>query len=165
MKFSITVVMAFFLVKVKILFRFAKTGAKVCVQLLSRVRLCDPVDCRLLCPWNFPGKNTVVGCRFLLHWIFPTRGSNLHLLAGRFLTTAPPSGRTWTFRTGGLKPYCSHQGEVVVSDLLTLLLQFSAVFTFNSCWEPLEASSHPNPFLFSSTFPLQIKINWLSWQM
>ena len=33
---------------------------------------------RLLCPWNFPGKNTGVDCHFLLHRIFPTQGSNLH---------------------------------------------------------------------------------------
>ena len=38
---------------------------------------------RLLCPWNFPGKNTGVGCYFLLQRIFLTQGSNpclLHLL-------------------------------------------------------------------------------------
>ena len=34
---------------------------------------------RLLCPWDFPGKNTVVGCHFLLQEIFPTQGSNLGL--------------------------------------------------------------------------------------
>ena len=34
---------------------------------------------RLLCPWNFPGKNTGEGCCFLLLWIFPTQGSNLGL--------------------------------------------------------------------------------------
>ena len=28
--------------------------------------LCDPMDCRLLCPWDFPGKNTRMGCHFLL---------------------------------------------------------------------------------------------------
>ena len=41
------------------------------------------VAARLLCPWNFPGKNTGVGCLFLLMGIFPTQGSNpnvLHLL-------------------------------------------------------------------------------------
>ena len=27
---------------------------------------------RLLCPWNFPSKNTGVGCHFLLQGIFPT---------------------------------------------------------------------------------------------
>ena len=31
---------------------------------------------RLLCPWNFPGKNTGMGCHFFLHWILPTQGSN-----------------------------------------------------------------------------------------
>ena len=31
---------------------------------------------RILCPWNFPGKNTGVGCRFLLQGIFPTQGWN-----------------------------------------------------------------------------------------
>ena len=38
---------------------------------------------RLLCPWDFPGKNIGVGCRFLLQRIFLTQGSNLclfHLL-------------------------------------------------------------------------------------
>ena len=30
---------------------------------------------RLLCPWNFPGKNTGVGCHFLFQGIFPTQGS------------------------------------------------------------------------------------------
>ena len=38
---------------------------------------------RLLCPWNFPGKNTEVGCNFFFQGIFPTQGSNpclLHLL-------------------------------------------------------------------------------------
>ena len=36
-----------------------------CVQ-----SFCDPLHCsspgRLLCPWDFPGKNTGVGCHFLL---------------------------------------------------------------------------------------------------
>ena len=35
---------------------------------------------RLLCSWNFPGKNTGVGCHFLLQRIFPTQGSNPYLL-------------------------------------------------------------------------------------
>ena len=35
---------------------------------------------RLLCPWDFSGKNTGVGCHFLLQGIFPTQGSNLDLL-------------------------------------------------------------------------------------
>ena len=30
---------------------------------------------KLLCPWNFPGKNTGVGCHFLFLGVFPTQGS------------------------------------------------------------------------------------------
>ena len=30
---------------------------------------------RLLCPWDFPGKNTRVSCHFLLQGSFPTQGS------------------------------------------------------------------------------------------
>ena len=31
------------------------------------------LSARLLCPWNFPGKNTGIGCHFLLRWIFQPR--------------------------------------------------------------------------------------------
>ena len=48
---------------------------------------------RLLCPWDFPGKNNGVGCHFLLQRIFLTQRSNLRHLhwQGGFLTTEPPS--------------------------------------------------------------------------
>ena len=35
---------------------------------------------RLLCPWNFLGKNTGVGCHFLFKEVFLTQGSNPCLL-------------------------------------------------------------------------------------
>ena len=35
---------------------------------------------RLLCPWDFSGKNTGVDCHLLLQGIFPTQGLNPHLL-------------------------------------------------------------------------------------
>ena len=35
---------------------------------------------RLLCPWDFPGKNTGVGCHFLLQGILLTQGWNPGLL-------------------------------------------------------------------------------------
>ena len=35
---------------------------------------------RPLCPWNSPGKNTIVGCHALLQGILLTQGSNLGLL-------------------------------------------------------------------------------------
>ena len=52
--------------------------------------LCWPA--KLLCPWDFPGKNTGVGCHAFLQGIFPTQGSNLCLMspasAGMFFTTS-----------------------------------------------------------------------------
>ena len=36
---------------------------------------------RLLCPWNFAGKNTWVGCHFLLQGIFPTQRLNSYLFS------------------------------------------------------------------------------------
>ena len=39
---------------------------------------CDPT--RLLCPWDFPIKNTGVACHFLLQGIFQTQESNPGLL-------------------------------------------------------------------------------------
>ena len=45
---------------------------------------CSPMqpylDCRLLCPWDSPGKNSRGGCHVLLQGIFPTQGLNPHLL-------------------------------------------------------------------------------------
>ena len=38
--------------------------------------LCDPMDTRLLHPWDFLGTSTGVGCHFLLQGIFPTQGAN-----------------------------------------------------------------------------------------
>ena len=44
---------------------------------------------RLLCPWDFPGKNTRVGCHFLLQGIFLTLGSNLHFLQWQVVDSLP----------------------------------------------------------------------------
>ena len=39
----------------------------------------DPMDIRVLCPWDYPGKNTGVGCHALLQEIILTQGLNSHL--------------------------------------------------------------------------------------
>ena len=48
---------------------------------------------RLLCPCNFPGKNTEVGCHFRLQGIFPihepTSPASVSCIAGRFFTAEP----------------------------------------------------------------------------
>ena len=57
-------------------------GCRVAVVQLHRT-LCNPMDSartRLLCPWDFPGKDIGMGCHFLLQGIFLTQGSNLCLL-------------------------------------------------------------------------------------
>ena len=49
--------------------------SKMCAQSLSHVRLFvtpRAVACQVLCPWDFPGKNSGVGCHFLLQRIFQT---------------------------------------------------------------------------------------------
>ena len=68
--------------------------------------LCNSMDCnptRLLCPWNFPGKNTGVGCLFLLQGIFsPQENEPMSLvssaLAGGFLTIVPPGKPSYIVR-------------------------------------------------------------------
>ena len=44
-----------------------------------------PYPTKLLCPWDFPSKNTGVGCHVLLQGIFPIQGSNPHLLHHRWI--------------------------------------------------------------------------------
>ena len=56
------------------------TLACVCSVMSDSLRPHGPQPTRLLCPWNFPGKNTGLGCHFFLQGIFLTLGSNLHLL-------------------------------------------------------------------------------------
>ena len=79
----------------------------------------------LLCPWDFPGKNTGRGCHFLLQGIFPTQGSNLHLLSllrwqADSSTTEPPgkpqAATNWTLSLP------VHVGiEALLADVITLL--------------------------------------------
>ena len=58
----------------------------------------------LLCPWDFPSKNTGVGCHFLLQGIFPTQGLNLCFCmpyVGRHSFPLPHLGRPWNFLDQG----------------------------------------------------------------
>ena len=82
---------------------------------------------RLLCPWDFPGKNIGVGCHFLLQGIFSTHGSNLHLLHWEAVFTMESPG----------KPQVGLRNNLVLKereDLLPLLCRpadvLSALFSF-----------------------------------
>ena len=83
------------IVKVSVVFTWY-----VCAWSLSRVWLLGTpwTVARLLCPWNFPGKNTRVGCHFLLQGICPTQAANLHLLQWQ-IESLPPwhLGSLWLF--------------------------------------------------------------------
>ena len=57
----------------------------VCVRQVASVmsdsvRSHGVLPTRVLCPWDFPSKNTEVGCHFLLQGILPMQGSNPSLL-------------------------------------------------------------------------------------
>ena len=58
--------------------------SNVCVCAQSCPTLCNSVDCMqpiwLLCPWDYPSRNTQVSCHFLLQGIFLTQGLNPWLL-------------------------------------------------------------------------------------
>ena len=65
-----------------------------CLVVQLSLTFCDPPTptptlamepTRLLCPWNFPGKNTGLGSHFLLQEIFPSPA-----LTGGVFTTGPP---------------------------------------------------------------------------
>ena len=91
--------------------------------------LCDPsgpVARRLLCPWNFPGKNTGVGCHFLLQGISQPRDQTCVSCVGRrflycWATNKAPSGRKSKEQS---KP-----GDLGLSFVFTLILINFAVMT------------------------------------
>ena len=83
-----------------------------CSIMSNSLRSCGLQPTRLLCQWDFPGKNTGLGCHFLLQRIFPNQASNLHLLyllhwQADSLLLAPTSvsqsvqslSRVWRFAT------------------------------------------------------------------
>ena len=59
----------------------------ICTQ--SCLAFYNAMDYRLLCPWDFSGKNTGVGCHAFFQGIFPTQRIKpaAPALAGGFFTT------------------------------------------------------------------------------
>ena len=103
---------------------WSATGDGVKVKSLSRVWLCaNPwtVAHQVLCPWDFPGKNTGVGCHFLLQEIFLTWGSNPILLHCRQILYRlppgkPPSQPIWSLINGFIPTllYSNHSETVMI---------------------------------------------------
>ena len=70
-----------------------------CLIAQSRPTLLQPHGLgptKLLCPWDFPGKNMEVGCHFLLQGYLsnPGMGPEPPALEGWFFTTEPPEKPT-----------------------------------------------------------------------
>ena len=89
---------------------FKTRALPLCVRVLSHSQL-EPA--RLLCPWDFPGKNTRVGGRFLLQGIFPTQGSNsrlLHSQAGSLPQRQYCTGVNWALSHQGLQSHENSKG-------------------------------------------------------
>ena len=83
---------------IQYLLSFREECVCACVHVLSHIWFfCDPRDSptRLLCPWEFPGKNTGVGCHFLLRGGLPNPGikpmspASPALAGGFFITESP----------------------------------------------------------------------------
>ena len=88
--------------------------AKSCASL--RPQGLEPA--RLLCPWDFPSKNTGVGCRALLQEIFLTQGSNpclLHFRQDSLPSESPgkPKAQAPTSKMGKYHLSCSENEGTV----------------------------------------------------
>ena len=92
--------------------------AYVCYS-FSRVQLCDNglLPSRLLCPWNFPGKNIGMDCHFLLQGIFPTQESHPGLLHYRQILYWLSYEGSWFWLFGFIHQICwilydRHSGQL-----------------------------------------------------
>ena len=133
--------------------------------------LCNPMDfmepARLLCSWNFPGKNTGVGIHSLLQGIFSTQGSNPNLLHWQ-ADSLPLSHHGSSFLQHFVVQSLSHVQLFVTP--WTAVCQASLSFTISRSLlqlmyiESLMPSNHlifcrpllllPQSFLASGSFPM-----------
>ena len=97
--------------------------------MFSCVRLCNTMEpTRLLCPWDFPGKNTGVCCHFLLQGIFLTRdGIRISYVSciGRWVLyhwATWKAQQTLKFASGGYFPPYIGEPDVIKSNLWNFLL-------------------------------------------
>ena len=98
----------------------------------------NPMDCSLLCPWDFLGNNTGVGCHILLQGIFLTQGSHqhpLHLQADSLTLShlGSPKGQTYsvTFQIASILNFSAEPSYCLQTDFLDLGCQV----TINMYWK------------------------------
>ena len=111
---------------------------------------------RLLCPWDFSGKNTGMDCHFLPQGIFPTQGSNPHL--PQWQADSLPLSHLWE----------SHSQCAFCQNILPLDIHFSPPETremedvFLAMWASLGAQLVKNPSAMGETWVQSLvgKIPW-----
>ena len=91
---------------------------------------------RLLCPWNFPSKNTGVGCHVLLQGIFPTQGLSLGLLRCRWILYRLSHQGRWQIIYLFIYPpshthTCTRAHTHILLVLLSLSISFSRGFSLS----------------------------------
>ena len=115
---------------------------------------------RLLCPWDFSGKNTGVGCCFLLQGIFPTQGSNPGLLCCRQM-----QADTLTSESPGKPKMVSRVVQFIYMCLCWLLIgvdhdlvicppPFFLLLFLLLCYPPLLTIRHTHTHTHTHTFSL-----------
>ena len=126
--------------------------------MLSHVWLFMTLMAKLLCPWDFPGKNTRVDCHFLLQGIFPTQRLNprlLHCSSVQF-SCSVVSNSLQPHELQHAWPPCPSPTPRVYSNSCTLIWWChptisSSVVPFSSCPQSFPASgSFPMSQLFTS---------------
>ena len=85
------------------------------------VSLCVP---RLLCPWDFPGKNTRAACHFLPQGIFLDQDLNLHVLH-------------WQADWGRLDTKCIYCITIIIQKIIP------AALTLVHTWKLMMLCVHP----------------------
>ena len=118
---------------------------------------------RVLCPWDFPGKNTGVGYHFLLQGIFPTQGLNpqlLHWQADSLPLSHP--GCPSVLLATHLK-MISLVTAIEGTSTLALLL-FSSVWVGNVFWHSPYNLRIMSPFgIWGSCALLKLSYSWVIW--
>ena len=147
-----------------------------CEKLVTQscLTLCDPTDCSppgLLCPQDFPGKNTRVDSHSLFQGVFPTQKSNMVFrFAGRFFTLwatreaqkayeSPEGPRTEAMKTGS-RHFCIKEDKNAAAKVMhprvpvkpCLAVCRLSLFFINCCL-----------FLAAQNYPISLKINkWIT---
>ena len=99
-----------------------------CCLAISHVQIfCNTMDCRLFCPWDFPGKNTGVGCHFPLQGIFPTQGLNPGLLHWQVDSLPPSEGKVEVKVTQLCQTLCDSMDYTVHEILQARELEWVAI--------------------------------------